>query len=353
MKKHLIKIMMLFSLPLFVATSCDNFERTEVDFTITVNHNSVTLFEGETKQLTASPADGGTYNWTCLDESIATVDGNGLVTAVGQGVTSVICSRDGLSFEVEIIVSKKIKLEDISLRCEDILELAVNATQSISVEVFPVDANDVALDDYDWWSDDESVARVNDAGVIKGIGIGQTTIHYRRGDIYKEITVVVDTSFPLIKGQPFVVKADEPSQLWFRDFDRGGKDIAFYDTGTGGGNTYRADMGDYTSSMVTIEAGGNLGYLVSGEWYIYSIEVEQAGTYDITINLAGTNKGVYHIEIDNVLLGDKFELPSTGSWSAFSDFTAQFNLPAGSHKLKFYADTANHNPKHLTFNLVK
>ena len=92
------------------------------------------------------------------------------------------------------------------------------------------------------------------AGVIKGIGIGETTIHYRRGDIFKEITVVVDTSFPLIKGQPFVVKADGPSELWFRDFDRGGKNIAFYDTGGGSGNTYRADMGDFTSSMVTMKA---------------------------------------------------------------------------------------------------
>ena len=49
MKKYVVNIMMLFSLPLFVATSCDNFERTEVEYTITVNHNSVTLFEGETK----------------------------------------------------------------------------------------------------------------------------------------------------------------------------------------------------------------------------------------------------------------------------------------------------------------
>lgn len=258
--------MMLFSLPLFVATSCDNFERTEVEYTITVNHNSVTLFEGETKQLSASPSDGGAYAWKSLDETIATVDGSGLVTAVGHGVTSVICSRDDMSFEVEIIVNEKVELEDVKLRCDAILELAVDATQTIAVEVFPAEANDVPLDDFDWWSDDETVARVSDAGVIKGIGIGETTIHYRRGDIFKEITVVVDTSFPLIKGQPFVVKADGPSELWFRDFDRGGKNIAFYDTGGGSGNTYRADMGDFTSSMVTIEGGGNLGYLDNGEW---------------------------------------------------------------------------------------
>ena len=346
--------MMLFSLPLFVATSCDNFERTEVEYTITVNHNSVTLFEGETKQLSASPSDGGAYAWKSLDETIATVDGSGLVTAVGHGVTSVICSRDDMSFEVEIIVNEKVELEDVKLRCDAILELAVVATQTVAVEVFPAEANDVPLDDFDWWSDDEAVARVSDAGVIKGIGIGETTIHYRRGDIFKEITVVVDTSFPLIKGQPFVVKADGPSELWFRDFDRGGKNIAFYDTGGGSGNTYRADMGDFTSSMVTIEGGGNLGYLDNGEWYIYTIDVEQAGTYEVTVNLGGgSGDGWYHFEVDGVRACDNFMVPNTGGWGNFADYKVTIELPEGSHKLKFYADAAQHNPRHMTFNLVK
>lgn len=342
--------MMLFSLPLATMVSCDNFERTEVETAITVNYNAVTLFEGETKQLVASPADGGKYAWISKDETIATVDGSGMVTAVAHGVTSVVCSRDGMSFEVEIVVNEKIELEDVKLRCDAILELAVEATQTVAVEVFPAEANDVPLDDFDWWSDDESVARVSDAGVIKGIGIGETTIHYRRGDIFKEITVVVDTSFPLRKGQPFVVKADGPSELWFRDFDRGGKNIAFYDTGGGGGNTYRADMGDFTSSMVTIEGGGNLGYLDTGEWYIYSIDVEQAGAYEVTVNMGGGgNDGWYHFELDGVRACDNFKAPNTGGWGNFADFKVTIDLPAGSHKLKFYADTAAHNPRHMTF----
>ena len=96
-----------------------------------------------------------------------------------------------------------------------ILELAVDATQTVAVEVFPAEANDVPLDDFDWWSDDEAVARVSDAGVIKGIGIGETTIHYRRGDIFKEITVVVDTSFPLIKGQRLAERGRQYSLKFF------------------------------------------------------------------------------------------------------------------------------------------
>jgi hypothetical protein len=78
----------------------------------------------------------------------------------------------------------------------------------------------------------------------------------------------VQVTFPFVKGHPFVLAKDSTTVIWFRDFDRGGMNVAFYDTGGGGGNTYRAAHGDPTSSMVTIEGGGNIGYLASGEWYI-------------------------------------------------------------------------------------
>lgn len=345
--------MLLCAVPLAICSCGDNFERTEVEYSITVNHNSVTLFEGQTAQLKASPADGGAFAWRSDDETIATVDNTGLVTAVGHGVTSVFCSRDGMTFEVEIVVNQKVALEDVMLRCDPVLELAIGATQSVRVDVYPAEANDVRLDDFDWWSDDEAVARVSAAGVIKGIGVGNTKIHYRRGTVFKEVEVFVDTSFPLIKGQPFVIKADESSELWFRDFDRGGLNIAFYDTGGGGGNTYRSEKGDNTSSMVTIEAGGNLGYLAGGEWYIYTIEVEQAGTYEVTLNMAGTGDGTYHFELDGVRACENFVVPSSGGWGDFADYTVTLDLPEGLHKFKFYADAASHNPKHMTFNLVK
>ena len=44
-------------------TACDNYDRTEVDYAIFVNQQSVTMFVGEQTQLVASPADGGTFNW--------------------------------------------------------------------------------------------------------------------------------------------------------------------------------------------------------------------------------------------------------------------------------------------------
>ncbi|MCI5720354.1 MAG: carbohydrate-binding protein, partial [Bacteroidales bacterium] len=162
----------------------------------------------------------------------------------------------------------------------------------------------------------------------------------------------VQVTFPFVKGHPFAISKDEPAVIWFRDFDRGGMNVAFYDTGGGGGNTYRAQHGDPTSSMVTIEGGGNIGYLASGEWYIYSISVKDAGTYKITINASsgsGGSQGKYHFEIDGVKATETMPIQGSGNWGQFiDDDSFQINLPAGDHKLKFFADNGSHNPKHMT-----
>lgn len=64
------------------------------------DQNEITLFPGESAQLgvSASPS-GGYFNnpaWSSSDNSIATVDENGTVTAVGEGEAQVQMSADGL-----------------------------------------------------------------------------------------------------------------------------------------------------------------------------------------------------------------------------------------------------------------
>lgn len=353
--KRLLKYL-AFAPILLLLCSCDNYDRTEVTPTITVDHSSVTLFEGDQVQLTASPTTLS-FSWSSGDETIATVDNAGLVTAVSQGSTTIRCESDDMFFETEIYVNKKVALQDIVLKCDTLLELAIGATQTIPVDMVPADANDVDITDFEWWSDDENVARVSSAGTVKGIGVGTTQIHYRRGQFVKNVSVDVQVTFPFYRGNPFVIQKSEPTVIWFRDFDRGGMNVAFYDTGGGGGNTYRAQHGDPTSSMVTIEGGGNIGYLASGEWYIYSINVIDAGTYKITINAAagGTGQqGNYHFEIDGEKATETKPIAGSGGWGNFiDDDTFRITLPAGAHKLKFYADTGSHNPKTMTFTWVE
>lgn len=69
---------------------------------ITVSPSSVTMHYDETKQLTATPS---ATSWSVEDDFIATVDGNGLVTARHIGSTNVIASRGGSQASCRITVT--------------------------------------------------------------------------------------------------------------------------------------------------------------------------------------------------------------------------------------------------------
>ena len=86
MNKRITSLLLVFVMALSLLTACGksiSLDKTELTFTAA----------GETVQLTAdTKADA--LNWTSSDESIASVDANGLVTAVAPG-TATITVSDG------------------------------------------------------------------------------------------------------------------------------------------------------------------------------------------------------------------------------------------------------------------
>ena len=348
MKRYIYNLAALFIAGALALTGCDSYDRTEVEYAIYVNQKSVTLFVGEQVQLIASPDDGGTYNWFTDDTEIATVE-NGLVTGVGEGSTTVYAERDGMNFYVDVTVQEKIPLMDINLNTYDV-QLTIGSTIEMTVEMVPIEANDVDLSDFDWWSDDEKVARVNLAGEITGVGEGSTTIHYRKGTIEKTVSVYVSTTLPF--NGPHILSAGAPLELWFRDFDMGGKNVAFYDNSSGnsGGSTYRSDGGDTNSGDVDIEGAGNIGYTATGEWLLYTVEVQDAGTYTVVINASGSG-GTCYVEVDGVnVTGDLTINATPGGWGDYQpNAPFELELTEGMHKIKFYMSNAAYNINYLTF----
>ena len=76
---------------------------------ITLNKESLSLEEGETATLTASPtpsdAELGTIVWSSSDESIATVNQEGLVTAVAAGSATITATSGSLSASCAVTVT--------------------------------------------------------------------------------------------------------------------------------------------------------------------------------------------------------------------------------------------------------
>lgn len=76
--------------------------------TLTLNHNEYSMIKGGKLQLTATitpeNADYDIIEWTSSDNSVATVDNNGLVKAQNEGETKIIASANGKSAECSILV---------------------------------------------------------------------------------------------------------------------------------------------------------------------------------------------------------------------------------------------------------
>ncbi len=74
---------------------------------VTLSESSLVLDVGETAQLTAAVVPEGTTDklvWSSADESVATVDANGLVTAVGPGRTVITAAAGNVKAECSVTV---------------------------------------------------------------------------------------------------------------------------------------------------------------------------------------------------------------------------------------------------------
>ena len=131
---------------------------------------------GGTEQLTATvePADATNQNvtWTSSDEEVATVDEEGVVTAVAEGEAVITATTEDGGFTAECtVVVAPVSVTGISLDPTE-LTLALKEEGTLTATVEPADA---ANKEVVWTSSDENVAQVED-GVVTAMGVGTATI---------------------------------------------------------------------------------------------------------------------------------------------------------------------------------
>ena len=163
----------LFLLALVCIAGCDDYERKGVVTpAITVNEHSLDMFVGETAQLKASPA-GLSFTWTSEDTEVAAVDGNGLVTATGDGSTFIVAASGEMSCRVPVNSVTRISLKDFSINVAEI-KINTGGTVEMWVTLDPTNANDASLPL--WRSLNTDVATVDYKGVLTGAGTGMTEV---------------------------------------------------------------------------------------------------------------------------------------------------------------------------------
>ena len=168
---------------------------------VEIEEGDYCLFQGDSFQLhsTISPLDATDQRleWVSSATSVATVDENGLVTALSPGeATITVRSLDGSGKSDSVIITveetaQSIPVSTITLSHSSI-DLVYGQAQTITAIVSPDDATNKSLS---WKSDDENIVRVFGNGIlIAGFVEGSATVTAEAADgsgIKTECTVNV------------------------------------------------------------------------------------------------------------------------------------------------------------------
>lgn len=113
--------------------------------------------------------------------------------------------------------------------------------------------------------------------------------------------------------------------------------IDYYDSNAANqaGADYRKGDGVDIETSTDTGGGYNVGYIDSGEWLEFAVNVVKAGNFSADARVASAQSGgKFYLEIDGSKTGDDISSPNTGGWQNWQTASATLgNLSAGTHSL--------------------
>lgn len=121
----------------------------------------------------AKAAEKLTLAWTSSDESVATVDETGTVTAVAVGEAEITATVKDTEMQDVCVITVKVSAKE--LKVPDTLDVKLNDTDEAAIEAKcePKDASNIS---FDFASSDEEVATVDKDGKVKVLKAGECDI---------------------------------------------------------------------------------------------------------------------------------------------------------------------------------
>lgn len=257
---------------------------------VTLSETELELTIGDTGTLTATvapeDADDKTVSWSSSDESVATVDQNGEVTAVGAGeATITVTTTDGSkTADCKVTVTAApVAVTGVELN-KTSMELNVGDSETLTATVAPTDATNKAVT---WKSSKESVATVDQNGKVTAVAAGEATI-----------TVTTTDGSKTAECKVTVKKMAGSIKFTTTSFEKITSDDAFTNTTLtveGDGKvTYKSDKEsvakvDATTGEVTITGEGEATITATVEdsdTYTYATNT---ATYKVIVKATGIN----------------------------------------------------------------
>jgi uncharacterized protein YjdB len=142
---------------------------------VTISDDDFGLEKGESKQLSATVAPDDatdkTVTWSSDATSVAAVNSTGLVTAVGAGEAKITATSGKVSDTVTVTVYSHTEGIEITTS-EENAKIFIGGTEQVEYTIDPADSTDDVVRS----TSDESIATVDETGLVTGAAKGSATI---------------------------------------------------------------------------------------------------------------------------------------------------------------------------------
>ena len=223
----------------------------------------------------AKAAEKLTLAWTSSDESVATVDETGTVTAVAAGEAEITAAVKDTEMQDVCVITVKVSAKE--LKVPDTLEVKLNDTDETAIEAKcePEDASNIS---FDFASSDEEVATVDKDGKVKVLKAGEcdiTTTLMQDGEKVTEKTTHVKAFYEvesitldsnegkLTVGNSHTIKATVAP-----------KEVAAETT---------IEWSSSNEKVATIDSNGKVTAVSSGNATITATAGEESANYEVTV----------------------------------------------------------------------
>ena len=186
-----MKLREIFLLALCVAglASCKD-DPAPVPTEVKLDQTEVSLKIGETVTLQATVLPEGreaVVNFVSDAEAVATVDQDGVVTAVAVGTATITATADDATATCQVTV-RAVEVSEVQI---DVTEasLGVGETLQLTATVSPENATDKTVT---WESSDDAVVTVDENGLVTAVAAGEATVTATAGGMFAvcDVTVV-------------------------------------------------------------------------------------------------------------------------------------------------------------------
>lgn len=308
---------------------------------LALNKNTSTLGITATEQLTITYSPSNTtekdVTWTSSNESVVTVDANGLVTGISDGTATVTATAvadnsisDACAYTVTYVnqaptiapVSNMNLLSNAGLQTVNLTGIDDgdgNKTQTVSINATSDNTGLIP-------NPTVSFTSGNSTGTLSFTPVTDAT-----GSATITVTVSDDGGTADGGIDQTVITFDVNVTAAYQDLP--GR-IEAEDTSYVSGDVQTAASGD-------TDGTDYVGWFGEGEELFYQVNVASAGTYDVSIRVASGQSGAaLQLRSDGISIGD-VSVPNTGGWVTWQTITTTVTLSAGSQTISIYQNAAS------------